>query len=140
MSPTMPKLAVVDTEAFVLVPAPVLAVRLTDPGHLARWASGLRVHPYTDRGAEGLRATVSGDLVGRVEWWLEPVAHPAGTHVHFWLAATPTRDGRCRPRPAGWWQRRQQRLLLERTRRRWQHALFALADELEPPRDGGAAG
>ncbi|SDE54549.1 hypothetical protein SAMN04489747_3700 [Auraticoccus monumenti] len=126
----MPPLATVDAEAFLAVPPALAAPRLADPDHQARWARGLVLHPYEDRGTEGVRAVVSGRLVGRVEWWLEPVAAPAGVQVHFWLAATPTGDGDRRPVAPGRWQRRQQRLLLEAVRRRWRAALFALADEV----------
>lgn len=131
MSRPLPPLATVDAEVFVAVPPEVLAPRLADPGHLARWAGGLVLHPYTDRGPEGVRAVVSGRLMGRVEWWLEPVAAPAGVQVHFWLSATPTGDGDRRPLAPGRWQRRQQRLLLQTVRRRWRTALLALADEAE---------
>lgn len=130
MSRPLPPLAVVDAEAFLPVPPEVLAPRLADPRHPARWARGLVLHPYADRGAEGVRAVVSGRLVGRVEWWLEPVPAPPGVQVHFWLAATPTGDGDRRPLAPGRWQRRQQRLLLDTVRRRWRAALSALSDEL----------
>ncbi|MVA77342.1 polyketide cyclase / dehydrase and lipid transport [Auraticoccus sp. F435] len=123
-----------EAETFVPGAAAGLAPALASPEHLARWAPDLVLHPWDDRGEEGVRAVVSGVLVGRVEWWLERVEVPPGVHVHFWLAATPTGDGRRRPRRAGWLQRRHQRLLLQAHLRRWQAALRGLADQLPQDR------
>ena len=45
----------------------------------------------TDRGAGGLRWTVTGALVGSMEVWLEPVLD--GTVLHYFLRADPPAAG-----------------------------------------------
>ncbi|RCK68531.1 hypothetical protein DT076_14895 [Desertihabitans brevis] len=129
-------LATVEAHAFLRVPAAVLAERLARPSAIARWAPRLRVEAFDDRGPDGLRAVVSGELVGHLEWWLESHRHPPGTYVHFWLHGTATAGGPRRPAGRRWWRRRRERLLLEATLRRWRAALRDLGDELA---DRGAA-
>ncbi|MBM7776427.1 hypothetical protein JOD54_006631 [Actinokineospora baliensis] len=98
----MPQVDVVD-ETFLAVPPPVVAAVFADPAAWRRFWPDLSLAVYADRGAEGLRWTVRGALVGTMEIWLEAVLD--GTLVHYFLRAdTP---GPMPPR----------RLAAERTRR-----------------------
>lgn len=103
----------VDDSAFVRAPAPLVYRRLTDIGRWPTWWRGLRAQPMADgsgretwalelapsrwRGLRvalqphtyrhdvGFRMTVSGDLEGVAEFWLEPA--DGGTVVHHLLSA-----------------------------------------------------
>jgi len=124
---------VVEAELFLRADPARIAAILADPDWQVSWSQGLRLHPYQDRGSEGLRAVVTGVLEGSCEWWVEPV-RPEGAVVHFWLR--PVR----RRRP--WWlagplQRRRALLHRRAVGRRWRAALLRLKTTLEP-RAGGA--
>jgi hypothetical protein len=128
--------SVVEAELFIRAEPARIAVVLADPAWQAGWARGLIIHPYDDRGAEGLRAVVSGMLTGSCEWWIEPVGPampgpPRGAVVHFWLRPVEA---------AGWWRagpwsRRRGELHRRAVARRWRAALFRLKDTLESLRD-----
>jgi hypothetical protein len=108
----------VDDTAFVRAPLPLLLGRLSDLDGWPRWWPGmvvrrmptadgspllalelrrdplralrLAVVPHAHRPDHGFQLRLSGDLVGRAEFWLDPVA--TGTVVHHLLAADATRD------------------------------------------------
>ena len=133
----MTTLGVVEAELFVGAEPARIAAVLADPAWQSGWARGLTIRPYEDRGAEGLRAVVTGVLTGSCEWWIEPVlgpgSTPRGAVVHFWLRPV---------EPAGWWQagpwsRRRAELHRRNVAHRWRAALFLLKDALEQtPVDG----
>lgn len=138
---TTAHLSVIEAELFIRAAPERIAAVLADPAFQARWARGLTVRPYADRGAEGLRAVVSGVLTGSCEWWIEPLpaAAPAGPDqgrgavVHFWLRPV---------EPESWWTagpapRRRADLHRRRLARDWRAALFRLKDELEQPHPDG---
>jgi hypothetical protein len=93
----VPSVDVVD-ETFLAVPPPVVAAELADPWRWPQLWPDLRLEVMTDRGAEGVRWTVQGALVGSMEVWLEPVLD--GTVLHYYLRADPAGpDGEPRPLP-----------------------------------------
>nr|WP_253769952.1 polyketide cyclase / dehydrase and lipid transport [Goodfellowiella coeruleoviolacea] len=80
-------------ETFLAVPPPVVAAVFADAGAWPRFWPDLVLSVYADRGAQGLRWTVRGALVGTMEVWLEPVLD--GTLLHYFLRADPAGpDGR----------------------------------------------
>lgn len=72
-------------ETFLAVPASSVAAAFADPGAWRRFWPDLDLSVYADRGAEGLRWTVRGALVGTMEVWLEPMLD--GTILHYFLRA-----------------------------------------------------
>jgi hypothetical protein len=133
-------------ETYVVAPPAAVAARLREPALWRRWWPELDLVVFQDRGAQGVRWTVTGALVGTSEVWLEPVGD--GTLLHYYLRADPTRRGSATEPIAGPPARLAR--LGRRTARR--HALAlkrrvnALKDELErgrepgmPPAGGGGA-
>lgn len=117
----VPDLDVVD-ETFLAVPPKRVAEEFADPAAWRRFWPDLELEIYADRGAEGLRWTVRGALVGTMEVWLEPMLD--GTLLHYFLRADlPTRPSR--PRVLG----------RERTRR--QLAAKAIALDLKRTLENG---
>nr|WP_141978276.1 polyketide cyclase / dehydrase and lipid transport [Saccharothrix saharensis] len=84
LSSSVPSVDVVD-ETFLAVPPAVVAAAFAPPGAWAEFWPDLSLEVYADRGAEGLRWTVAGALVGTMEVWLEPVLD--GTLLHYFLRA-----------------------------------------------------
>jgi hypothetical protein len=72
-------------ETFVVAAPKVVATAFADPASWRRLWPDLRLEVYMDRGAEGLRWTVRGALVGTMEVWLEPMLD--GTLLHYFLRA-----------------------------------------------------
>lgn len=111
----------VDDDGYVRAPAPLVYRRLTDIARWPTWWRGVRASPMQDgtdrevwalelardpvrglrlaawphtfRHEVGFTMTLTGDLVGQCEFWLEPVM--SGTVVHHLLSAEAT--GRARP-------------------------------------------
>lgn len=80
----VPQVDVID-ETFLAVPPTSVKAAFADPGAWRRFWPDLDLAVYADRGAEGLRWTVRGALVGTMEVWLEPVLD--GTVLHYFLRA-----------------------------------------------------
>ncbi len=126
----MPSVDVVD-ETFIAVPQDVLAAEFATP---ARWRTlwpDLDLEVVTDRGAAGLRWTVTGALVGSMEVWLEPVLD--GTVLHYFLRADPPGPGGA-PRPAA---PRRAAVEAQRRQRAAKAIAFACKDRLEAGRAAG---
>lgn len=79
-------------ETYVAVAPEVLAPVLTAPGLLAEWFPRLVFDVFMDRGEKGTRWSVTGELEGSMEVWLEPMAR--GTLVHWFVRGEPTASAR----------------------------------------------
>ena len=132
----MPLVDLID-ETYVVTEPAVVAERLREPALWKRHWPGLDFVVFMDRGGSGTRWTITGDLVGTCEVWLE--AHADGTIVHYFLRADPTRRG-SRTEPVTGSPGRMQRLALTVARthaHRWKAMLNALKDEMEAGRAVG---
>lgn len=117
----VPDLDVVD-ETFLAVPPKQVAMVFAEPAAWRRFWPDLTLTVYADRGAEGMRWTVHGALVGTMEVWLEPMLD--GTLLHYFLRADLTTPP-ANPRTTG----------KERTRR--QLAAKSLALDLKRELENG---
>jgi hypothetical protein len=126
-------------ETFVVADVSVLAARLRDPALVRRAWPGLDLVVFMDRGDAGIRWTVTGDLVGSCEIWLEPYGD--GVIVHYFLRADPTRRGsRTEPRTGEPRSLQRQAIRIGREHAtRWKAVLHRLKDELESGRQPGEA-
>lgn len=86
----MPQLDVID-ETFVRAAPARVAAALHEPDLWRRMFPGLELHVFEDRGDLGLRFTVTGEMVGTNELWVEPWGD--GAIVHYYLRADLTRRG-----------------------------------------------
>ena len=125
-------------ETFVVVDRGRLAAVVADPSRWRAWWPGLQLAVFMDRGLDGIRWSVSGDLVGSCELWLE--AEGDGVLIHYYLRAEPTVPGsptRARVLPDSSRGRRE----IDRLRRRhavaWKRSVWALKDEMEGDRAPG---
>ncbi|MGH3342617.1 MAG: hypothetical protein ACRDPK_06970 [Carbonactinosporaceae bacterium] len=103
-------------------------MRLADAELWRRWWPRLELAVFMDRGDEGLRWSVTGELVGSAEVWLEAFAD--GTIVHYYLRAEPVA-------PAGRGRRRAAARLRRRYTLTWKRRINVLKDELEAGRITG---
>ena len=98
----------------------------------ATWWPNLTPEVYMDRGWDGMRWTVTGDVVGSAEIWLEE--HAPGVLLHHYLRADPTRPGSAyEPRALGDSHRAQRQIARLRRRyvHQWKTTVWSLKDELE---------
>ncbi|WP_216844074.1 hypothetical protein [Phytoactinopolyspora alkaliphila] len=78
-------------ESFVVAEPSEVAARFRDPALWQGWWPRLRIAVTEDRGDEGVRWSVDGELVGTAEIWLQPWGD--GVRVHWMLRAEPARPG-----------------------------------------------
>jgi hypothetical protein len=126
-------------ETFVVADPATLAARLRDPALVRRAWPGLDLVVFMDRGDAGIRWTVTGELVGSCEIWLEPFGD--GVIVHYFLRADPTRRG-SRTEPWAGESRREQRRAVRMAHEHathWKAVLHRVKDELEAGRAPGEA-
>jgi hypothetical protein len=126
----MPSVDVVD-ETFLAVAPQRVAAEFAQPSRWPQLWPDLRLEVVTDRGAQGLRWTVQGALVGSMEVWLEPVLD--GTVLHYFLRADPAGpDGEPQPAPP-----RRGAAEARRRQRAAKAIAFACKDRLEAGRAPG---
>jgi hypothetical protein len=70
-------------ETYVAVAPSLLAPGLTNPSVLRDWFAGLQFEVFMDRAEKGTRWSITGEIEGSMEVWLEPVA--SGTVVHWFV-------------------------------------------------------
>ena len=124
-----PILDIVD-ETFIRARRPDVAMAVRE--RWATWWPNLTLEVYMDRGWDGMRWTVTGDVVGSAEIWLEE--HAPGVLLHHYLRADPTRPGSAyEPRALGDSHRAQRQIARLRRRyvHQWKTTVWSLKDELE---------
>lgn len=133
----MPTVDLVD-ETFIAIDRQSVAAIVADSSRWQQWWPGLVLTIFMDRGLDGIRWSVTGDLVGSCEIWLEACLD--GVLVHYYLRADPTVPGsNTSPRnlpdsPRGW---RTADALRRRQALAWKVHAWALKDELEAGRQPG---
>lgn len=133
----MARITLVD-ETFVVAATGELAAVVADPQRWRHWWPGLDLTVFMDRGEQGIRWSVTGDLVGSAELWLEP--HGDGVIVHFYLRADPgLPSGRPRELPDSPRGRRTADRLRARYAVAWKRSVWALKAEVEGERRPGSA-
>lgn len=136
-SAAMPAIDLVD-ETFIAAPRERLAIAVSDRGRWAIWWPGLRPVVFMDRGLDGIRWSVSGELIGSCEIWLEEIHD--GALLHYYLRADPTTRGSATvPRdlpngPRGW---RMADALRRSHALSWKSHAWRLKDDLEDGRRPG---
>jgi hypothetical protein len=78
-------------ETFIVAEPARIADALHEPALWRRLWPGLELVIFQDRGRDGLRFTVTGELVGTNEFWVEPYAD--GAVVHYYCRCDVTRRG-----------------------------------------------
>jgi hypothetical protein len=119
-------------ETVIVVRREVLASVVADRARWSSWWPGLEATVLVDRGAEGMRWSVTGSLVGTTEIAL--VEQSDGVLVRYVLRAEPTEPGsRAQPRrlPDSPHGRRELAALHRRHVLAWKATVWALEDELE---------
>lgn len=128
-------------ETFVVASPARMAVVVRDRDRWRRWWPGLNLDVFMDRGERGMRWSVTGEMVGSAELWLE--AFGDGVIVHYYLRVDPVRPGSAtEPRtlpdsPRG---RRAADRLRRREALRWKRTVWALKAEMEGDRQVGSGG
>ncbi|HME50221.1 polyketide cyclase / dehydrase and lipid transport [Mycobacterium sp.] len=74
-------------QTFVAADPAEVGRAVADPASWRRWWPDLRCNVVEDRGAKGVRWTVTGALTGTMEVWLEPVLD--GVVLNYFLHAEP---------------------------------------------------
>lgn len=135
----MPGVDLVD-ETYIVVERARLASVVAEPVRWRSWWPGLDLAIFMDRGLDGIRWSVAGDLVGSCELWLE--SQGDGVLVHYYLRAEPTVPG-SRTQPRTLPESARGRREIDRLRRRhaiaWKRSVWALKDEMEGDRRPGEA-
>ena len=127
-------------ETFVVVERARLASVVADPARWRQWWPTLELTVFMDRGIDGVRWSVTGELMGSAEIWLE--AYADGVIVHYYLRGEPTVPGSpATPRtlPNSARGRREMDRLRRRHALAWKRVVWALKDEMEGARGAGMA-
>jgi hypothetical protein len=125
-------------ETFIVTAPARLASVVADTGRWRQWWPELTLHVFMDRGDKGLRWSVTGDLVGSAEVWVEPFGD--GAILHYYLRADPTQpqsETAARHLPDSPRGRRAADQLRRRHALRWKQTVWALKLELEADRPPG---
>jgi hypothetical protein len=128
-------------ETFIVATPQRLAVVIGDRNRWVVWWPGLELDIFMDRGDEGIRWSITGDLVGTAEIWLEKFGD--GVILHYYLRADPTQpESVSKPRslpqsPRG---RRQADGMRRRHAVKWKQVVWNLKTEMETGRDPGSSG
>lgn len=125
----MPTINLSDETFIVASPAAVAAI-VAEPARWTLWWPRLALEVYDDRGVKGVRWTVTGELIGSAELWVEP--HLDGVVLHFFLRVDFPGSGSDSPR-----MRRQAQKVSTSYALAWKRNAWALKDELEASREPG---
>jgi hypothetical protein len=125
-------------ETYVVVDRTRLAAVVADPTRWRRWWPTLELTVFMDRGIEGVRWSITGELIGSAEIWLEDLGR--GVMVHYYLRGEPTVPG-SPTQPRSLPDSARGRREIDRLRRRhalaWKQVIWALKDEMEGDRRPG---
>lgn len=127
-------------ETYVVVERARLAAVVADPARWRQWWPTLDLTVFMDRGLDGVRWSVTGELLGSAEIWLE--AYGDGVIVHYYLRGEPTVPGSpttARSLPDSARGRREMDRLRRSHAIAWKRVAWALKDEMEGERRPGEA-
>jgi hypothetical protein len=127
-------------ETYVVVERARLAAVVADPMRWRQWWPTLDLSVFMDRGLDGVRWSVTGELLGSAEVWLE--SHGDGVIVHYYLRGEPTVPGSpttARTLPDSARGRREMDRLRRRHAIAWKRVVWSLKDEMEGSRRPGEA-
>jgi hypothetical protein len=127
-------------ETYVVVERARLAAVVADPTRWRHWWPTLELAVFMDRGIDGMRWSITGDLVGSAEIWLE--AFGDGVIVHYYLRGEPTVPGApttARSLPESARGRREMDRLRRTHAIAWKRVVWSLKDEMEGARRPGEA-
>lgn len=128
-------------ETFIVASPHRLAVVIADRRRWVVWWPGLQLDIFMDRGNEGIRWSVVGDMVGSAEIWLEEFGD--GVILHYYLRADPTEpdsDNKPRQLPQSPRGRRQADSMRRRHAVSWKQVVWELKAEVEAAREPGSSG
>jgi hypothetical protein len=120
-------------ESFVVVDRAVLAGLVADPALWPVWWPHLRLTVFMDRGLDGVRWSVTGDWVGSMEVWLEPVGD--GVLVHHYARLDPA--GEARSDDAGLRAARHAARARDRHAQAWKRVVWSWSDGWDAQRAPG---
>ena len=119
-------------ETFIVAAPAQVASAISVADRWRYWWPALTLTVYEDRGVKGVRWTVTGELVGSAELWVEP--HLDGVILHYFLRVDPAVPGQPSTARSQHHSPRQRRALARMERRyatSWKAKVWALKDELE---------
>ncbi|MBV9090259.1 MAG: polyketide cyclase / dehydrase and lipid transport [Mycobacteriaceae bacterium] len=118
-------------QTFVAADPAEVGRAVADQASWRRWWPDLQLNVVEDRGAKGIRWTVTGALTGTMEVWLEPVLD--GVVLNYFLHAEPA--------GAAAWQLARMNLARMNHRRRvaGKEMAFEVKTRLEQPRPVGVS-
>jgi hypothetical protein len=125
-------------ETYVVASRTRIAAVVADPARWRQWWPTLDLVVFMDRGLDGVRWSITGELVGSAEIWLE--AQGDGVLVHYYLRGEPTVPGSpatARALPESARGRREMDRLRRRHAIAWKQVVWALKDEMEGGRRPG---
>ena len=125
-------------ETFIVASPAQVRGPIADPSRWRRWWPEQRLQIYLDRGEKGIRWSVSGQVIGSSEIWLEPFRD--GVIVHYYLRvdpADPSSPGQVRKLPDSPRGRRAADRMRRRAALAWKQAVWQLKWELEGEREIG---
>jgi hypothetical protein len=109
-------------ETYVAVEPAALVPRVTDAALWQAWFPRLQRQVFMDRGEKGVRWSVTGDIDGSVEVWLE--AYGRGTIVHWYVRGDEASDRRAEK-------------VREHYHRTIKQGMFLVKDQAEQGQPGG---
>lgn len=127
-------------ETFVAAAPTDISEVVASPARWREWFPDVTLTVFMDRGAAGIRWSVTGAFVGSMEIWVEPVGD--GATLHYYLRVVPTKSGSTAkpdPLPDTLPGNRAAARIRVRRARAWKQIAWALKDELEGDREVGAS-
>lgn len=122
-------------ETFIVVQPARLAAVVAEQARWNEWWPELTMQIFMDRGEKGLRWSMTGELVGSAEIWVEPFGD--GAILHYYLRGDPA-DPQSGSEARQYSESPRSRRAADRLRRRhalrWKQIVWALKAEMEAGR------